>query len=174
MQVKKEDYNPELHEVHKALTVKQPYADLLTKVTYRDDDGNYCADKTIEVRTRNISYRGDILICASKSPELQGHLSGVTCGFVELYDTKPIEDFTPEDWEATCIPENEREKYRKGYGWLFRNPRRVVEMPIVGQLGIYNIIMPKGDLTEYPREMELGEDGWKLIQSKIRNGRSDT
>lgn len=166
MQIEKKDYNPDQHDVFKALSVKQPYADLLTRVVFRDESGKYHAQKTIELRSRNTNYRGDVLVCSSAKPELPGRLSGVTCGFVELYDTKPVEDFTPEDWAATCIPESERP--RKGYGWLLRNPRRVVEMPIRGQLGVYNLIVPKGDITEYPREMALGKDGWDLLKRKMK------
>lgn len=166
MQIERKDFNPEQHDVYKALSVKQPYADLLTRVVFRDDNGEYHADKTIEVRTRNTNYRGDLLICSSSKPEIPGRLSGVTCGFVELYDVKPIEDFTPEDWAATCIREQERP--RKGYGWMMRNPRRVVEMPIKGQLGVYNLIVPKGDITEYPREMALGADGWDMLNKRIK------
>lgn len=166
MQIDKKNYNPDQHDVFKALTVKQPYADLLTRVVFRDDSGEYHAEKTIEVRTRNISYRGDLLICSSAKPMSFLHSAGVTCGFVELYDTKPVEDFTPEDWAATCIPEDQRPK--KGWGWMMRNPRRVVEMPIKGQLGLYNIIVPKGDITEYPRNVELGADGWKILKRKIK------
>ena len=171
MQIKRENYDPEQHAVYKALTVKQPFADLLTRVVYRDESGEYHAEKTIEVRTRNTSYRGDLLICSSKSPVLPGRLSGVTCGFVELYDTKPIEQFTPEDWDATGIPVEDRPKYRKGFGWLMRNPRRVVEMPIMGQLGLYNIIVPKDDITEYPRAMALGKEGWKMVQKRLKEAK---
>ena len=172
MQVERTDYNPEEHAVYRALTVKQPFADLLTNAIFWDENGEYHAQKTIEVRTRNTNYRGDLLICSSKLPVIPGRLSGVTCGFVELYDTKPIEEFTPEDWEATAIPVEERHKYRKGYGWLMRNPRRVVEMPIKGQLGLYNIIVPKDDITEYPREMALCSDGWEKIQKRLyHNGK---
>lgn len=165
MQIDRKDYNPDQHDIFKALTVRQPYADLLTRVVFRDDSGEYHAGKTIEVRTRNTTYRGDLLICASSKPYIPGHLSGVTCGFVELYDVKPIEDFTPEDWDATCIPEKDRPT--KGYGWMMRNPRRVIEMPIRGQLGVYNLIVPKGDIMEYPREMALGQNGWEIINKRI-------
>ena len=67
MQIDRKDYNPEQHEVFKALSVKQPYADLLTRVVSRDDEG-YHAAKTIEVRTRPTNYRGDLLICSSAKP----------------------------------------------------------------------------------------------------------
>ena len=166
MQIDKRDYNPDEHEVFKALTVKQPFADLLTVVVRVDDWGIYPAAKEIEVRSRKTNYRGDILICSSAEPEIPGRMSGVTCGFVELYDVKPVEEFTPEDWAATCIPEASRPK--TGYGWLVRHPRRVVEMPIKGQLGVYNLIVPKGDITVYPQEMALGSDGWEMIKKRIK------
>lgn len=169
MQINRKDYNPDQHDVYKALSVKQPYADLLTRVVFRDESGEYHAEKTIEVRTRNTNYRGDLLVCASAKPELPGRMSGVTCGFVELYDVKPIEQFTPEDWAATCIPEKDRP--HKGYGWMMRNPRRVVEMPIKGQLGVYNLIVPKGDITEYLRAMALDSDGWDIVQQHIKSKR---
>lgn len=166
MQIDIKQYNPEEHDLYKGLTVKQPYADLLTQVTWQDEDGNFHADKEIEVRSRNISYRGDILICSSQKPVIPLRMSGVTCGLVELYDTKRIEDFTEEDWKLTCIPENERMKH--GWGWLMRNPRRVVEMPVSGQLGLYKIVVPKGDITEYPRVMKIGEKGFKEIQKRMK------
>lgn len=169
MQIDRKDYNPDQHDVYKALSVKQPYADLLTRVVFWDESGEYHAEKTIEVRSRNTNYRGDLLVCASAKPELPGRMSGVTCGFVELYDVKPIEQFTPEDWAATCIPEKDRP--RNGYGWMMRNPRRVVEMPIKGQLGVYNLIVPKGDITEYPREMALDSYGWDIVQQQIKTKR---
>lgn len=168
MQIDKKDYNPELHEVYKSLSVKQPFADLLTRVVYRDENGQYHAAKSIEVRSRPTNFRGDLLICSSAKPvdPWGRHLAGVTCGFVELYDIKPVEAFTPEDWAATCIPENDRPK--TGFGWLMRNPRRVVEMPVKGQLGFYNLIVPKGDITEYPRAMALDSDGWEHIQKQLK------
>lgn len=167
MQIDRKEYNPEIHDLFHALTVKQPYADLLTEAV-ANINGEYIAEKTIEVRTRNTKYRGDILICSSAKPvdPWGRHLAGVTCGFVELYDVKPVEEFTPEDWAQTCIPENQRP--RTGYGWMMRNPRRVVEMPIKGQLGVYGLVVPKGDITEYPREMALGADGWKIVKKKIK------
>lgn len=168
MQIDPKDYNPAEHEKFVALSVKQPYADLLTEAV-ANVGGEYRAAKMIEVRSRNTKYRGDVLICSSAKPvdPWGRHLAGVTCGFVELYDTKPVEDFTAEDWANTCIPEKDRPA--SGYGWLMRNPRRVVEMPIRGKLGFYGLIVPKGDITEYPREMAMGPDGWETVKKKLNN-----
>lgn len=168
MQIDTKDYNPEIHDRFQGLSVKQPYADLLTEAVAVLDNGEYVADKTIEVRTRNTNYRGDVLVCSSAKPvdPWGRHPAGVTCGLVELYDVKPVEEFTPEDWAATCIPEKQRP--RTGFGWLMRNPRRVVEMPVKGRLGFYPVVVPKGDITEYPRQMALGAEGWKIVKKKIK------
>lgn len=161
MQVEAKYYNPEVHDRYRALSVKQPYADLLTQVAGRTDAGEWFALKRIEVRSRNTAYRGDLMICSSATPVVPGRESGVTCGLVELYDVKRVEDFTAEDWAATCIPEGERPK--TGYGWLLRNPRRVVEMSIKGKLGVYWLVVPKGDITEYPRTQYMKEKIRKAI-----------
>lgn len=171
MQYKNSEFDPELHDRYKALTVKQPYATRLVTPAYRDEQGVVFAEKSIEVRTKQTSYRGDLLVCSSKSPVVPGMLSGVTIGLVELYDVKPVEEFTEQDWIDTGIPENERATFSHGFGYMLRNPRRVVEMPCKGQLGIYNFVTPKGDITEYPTVCRIDRKSWNLIQKKINNGK---
>ena len=150
MQIDNKHYDHERHDQYHAISVKQPFAQDLVTQCRQDENGTY-ATKEIEVRNRRTTYRGDVLICSSKTPELKGYISGATLGFVELYDCKPVSEFTAEDWDKTRIPRSKRASIKKGYGWFFRNPRRVIEMPIKGQLGIYKITTPKGDITEYPQ-----------------------
>lgn len=169
MQIKNSEYNADLHDKWHALTVRQPYANHLVTAAYVDDDGTIYAEKSIEVRTKNTNYRGDLLVCSSANPVIPGMESGVTLGFVELYGVKPVAEFTEQDWENTCIPVDKRPKI--GYGWLMRNPRRVVEMPIKGQLGIYNLVTPKDDITEYPTVCKLDKSGWEIIKKKIKDGK---
>lgn len=166
MQIDKSNYNPNEHEIRKALCVKQPYADFLTNPTWQDEEGNFHADKEIEVRSRNTTFRGDTLICSSQKPVIPLRQAGAIVGIVEVYDTKPIEEFTEEDWKLTCIPVEQRPK--KGYGWLCRNPRRVVEMPCKGQLGFFDMILPKDDLTEIPRYMKLDRKGISEMNKKLK------
>lgn len=163
MQYKSKEYNPEKHDRFKALTVKQPYADALVTAAY-NDGGHVFAQKSIEVRSKNTTYRGDILVCSSQNPVIAGRQCGVMLGFVELYDVKPISEFTEEDWFNTRISQEVRANITKGYGWLMRNPRRVVEFPISGQLGIYNLIYTKGDIVEYPRSIVIDKESWQIIQ----------
>ena len=169
MQINTKEYNKEIHDIYKALTVKQPYADKLVRPIYIKN-GMAFAAKQIEVRTRPTSYRGELLICSSKKPILPGRESGKTIGLVELYDVKPVVEFTSEEWELTLIPPLERYKYLNGYGWFMRNPRRVVEMPVKGQLGVYNVVVPKGDITEYPECITVDEKDWRIIKAKCEYG----
>lgn len=165
MQFDNKKYDPAYHDKFHALTVKQPYANDLVAAAYKDNDGNVIGVKSIEVRSKNTQYRGDLLICSSKSPVLPGMESGVTLGFVELYDVKPISEFTPEDWENTRIPKDKRKEITLGYGWMMRNPRRVLEYPVKGQLGIYNLVYTKGEIIQYPQNVVLDKKGWKKIKS---------
>lgn len=156
MQIDKKDFDPEQHDRFRALIVRQPLADLLTVAAYLDEDGKYHAGKSIIIRPRNTQYRGEVLICSAEPAE--------TCGLAELFETKRVEEMTEQEWDEAYF---DGERPTKGFSWRFRNPRRVVEMPIAGKCGFYDLAVPKGDITEYPREMALGFDGWKIIQNKI-------
>ncbi len=171
MQFDKRKYDPAYHDKFRALTVKQPYANDLVTAAYKDDNGNVIGVKSIEVRSKNTQYRGNLLICSSKSPVLPGMESGVTLGFVELYDVKPISEFTPEDWENTRIPVEKRKEITMGYGWLMRNPRRVLEYPVKGQLGIYNLVYTKGEIIQYPQTVVMDKEGWKHVKNSINHGK---
>lgn len=166
MEYDKKDYNPELHDKYICLSLPQPQADRLTIPTFQDDEGFYQADQTIIVRTRNTKYRGEILICSSAKPVLEGHISGCTCGLVELYDIKPVEELTEKEWVETCIEFSKRP--RKGYAYLVKNPRRVVEMPIKGKLGMYEIVLTKDEICEYPTTLAIDQKGIDMIQKRLK------
>lgn len=165
MQFNSKDYNPAQHDRWRALTVKNPYATQLVTAAY-EMDGIIYGEKTIEVRSKNTPYRGDLMVCSSANPVIAGYESGVTLGLVELYAVKPVAMFTPEDWAQTRIPEEKRKYITKGFGWMMRNPRRVVEFPIKGQLGIYNLVYTKGVITEYPRALVMDKEGYELLNKK--------
>lgn len=148
---------------YRCLSVRQPYADLLTKATF--DGVEWTAKKSIEVRSRNTNYRGDILICATRKPVVAGCLTGCAAGLVEVVGTKPLEAFTEEDWEKTCIPKKERKQY-KGYGWILTNPRRVIEVPVIGRLGFFDIVDVDGAICEYPRVLKVDAESWEIIKKK--------
>ena len=93
-------------------------------------------------------------------------------GLVELYDVKPIAEFTEEDWDKTRIAKDIRQTIKglnKGFGWLMRNPRRVIEYPVKGQLGIYNLTYTKGVIMEYPQVVMLDKKAWELLNKNTQD-----
>lgn len=173
MQYKNSEYKRNEHDRWRALTVKQPYATALATVAYKDGGTEYGV-KSIEVRSKNTHYRGDVMICSSASPEIYGLESGVTIGLVDLYDVKPCKDFTPEDWENTRIPKEEQHKYKKCFGWMMRNPRRVIEFPVKGQLGLFHLVYTKETIIEYPRVVAMDKDSYKIAMIKSKNNDSSS
>lgn len=159
-QIKASEYDKERHETHRALSVKQPYAGLLVEEAYREH-GMVYAMKSIEVRRSKLTYRGDVVICSSAEPVLEGQLSGACLGIVEIYGCKKVEEFTEDDWRKTCIPKEKRPA--TGYGWLMRNPRRVIEFPVKGQLSLWTLYH-EGSLIEYPRVVTLDDKAWENIK----------
>lgn len=140
MQYKNVDYKPEIHERKKALTVKNPYAEWIAQ-----------GKKKIEVRSRNTSHRGELVICSSKSPEIQEMMSGCMLAIVDLYKTVPLENLTDEEWKLTCIPDEQKEELigQKHYGWFLKDVVRIVEYPVSGNLGIWNLVVDKMEIVPY-------------------------
>ena len=164
MQYKAKEYNPDEHDKFFALTVKQPWANDIVKAAFKDEYGTVYGVKSIEVRSRRTNYRGDILICSSKTPVLPGMQSGCTLGLVELYDCKPVSEFTDEDWSNTRIAKEKRKTFTNGYGWMLRNPRKVIEYPIKGQLGIYPLIYTKDEIIPYPEKVVLDKETYYKLK----------
>ena len=111
----------------KALSLKQPWANLIAE-----------GKKTIETRKWSTKYRGDLVICSSRKPEIKPY--GCAICVVELYDVKPMKK---EDEKAACI-----EIYKGAYSWFLRNLRKIDPVfPIQGQLSIFNLEIPDGILV---------------------------
>ena len=92
----------------KALSIKQPYVDQII-----------LGEKTVEYRTWNTKYRGDILICSTAKPLNQGlYKNGFALCVVELY--KIVET---ETW----------------YEWHLKNVRRIKPIKIKGKLGLFDV-----------------------------------
>lgn len=119
----------------KALSVRQPWASLIAS-----------GAKTIELRSWPTRYRGELLICASKSadagatPEMP---RGVALVVVEVTDCRPFE---PADAEAACVP------WRPGlHAWVLRVLYRVDPLPVVGKLSFFKVETPLTPMRKSPR-----------------------
>lgn len=107
------------NKVWKAISLKQPWANLVAS-----------GKKIIETRKWSTKYRGDLVICSSKKPNIKP--AGYALCFVELYDVKPM---TIKDEEKACV-----KIYPKAYSWFLRNIRPIKPIiPVKGQLGIFDL-----------------------------------
>lgn len=161
MQFDRREYDPILHDLFKAITIHQPEADAIIPLTNRKA-------QSVHFRARPTQYRGEIVICSSMKPEVPGYLMGCALGFAELVDVRPVGELS--DAELGGL-----ERPAKGYAYIFRNPRRAVEIPVSGHLGVFDLILPKGELMEYPRAVSLDERAWngikQLMSGQKKKGR---
>ena len=105
--------------IYKAISLKQPWANLVAN-----------GKKTIETRKWMTKYRGDLVICSSKNPNI--YPAGYALCTVELYDIKPMTDSHE---KAACI-----KVYPGAYSWFLRNLRPInPPVPVKGSLGIFKI-----------------------------------
>ena len=106
----------------KAISVQNPWAHLI-----------WAGEKTIEVRSWNTSYRGDLLICSSAAPKVPGMISGYALCLVSLDD---VALFTQQDLDAACMDEMPDDN---AYAWHLSNVRMVKPVPVKGKLNFYNV-----------------------------------
>ncbi len=118
----------------KALSIMQPWISLIIT-----------GEKTIEVRSRDTSYRGDVLLCSSKAPGLtkEGMREfeddfGVSCLYghalcvARLVDSRPLRKG---DEDAAFVETVDP----RAFGWVLESIRPVVPFPVKGKLGFYEV-----------------------------------
>lgn len=110
----------------KALSVKQPWAELIAR-----------GEKTIEVRGNCTRHRGPLLIVSCKEPNVW--VTGCTIAVVDLVDCRPM---TRAD-EGAALRKNRRGQK----AWVLENPRRVEPVPVTGRLGVYDVDLDPGQLA---------------------------
>lgn len=114
----------------KAISIKQPWAGLIAQGL-----------KTIEVRTWQTHYRGEILICSSQKPDFDTdfdvnfnrppYFNGVTICKATIYK---IEVFKPEHAAAACCG------YAPGFfAWHLKNVQIVEHLHVKGKLNFFNV-----------------------------------
>lgn len=146
MQYSNKDYNATIHVRKKALSVKNPYAEYIAR-----------GEKLIEVRSKPTKHRGELIICSSQKPVIQLMQSGCILASVDLYDVKPFKDLTEQERLSTKIPREQWKDLEDHYGWMLKNPIRMIEYPVKGQLGIFNLVMDKEEFIPYNTKHTIKE-----------------
>ncbi len=113
----------------KAISLHQPYASLIA-----------FGFKTIETRRWPASYRGDILICASKNPKFDRLPTGTALAIAEIADCRPM---TVEDERAACCP-----LYDGAWSWRLANVRPIEPLPVRGRQRIFTVDIDPADIRE--------------------------
>ena len=104
--------------VYKALSIKQPWANLIA-----------VGQKTIETRRWATDYRGPLLIVSSKTPALPP--AGFALALADLVDCRRMT--IDDEHAARCSV------YEGAYAWLLTNVRPIQPVAVTGQLGIYDL-----------------------------------
>lgn len=100
-------------------------------------------EKTVECRTWNTSYRGDLLIHAT-AKKLKGTIPSHALCVAELVDVVP---FKKKHLKDALM---ERSDYEDGmYAWILDNIRYIKPIPLQGRLGLWEY---DGDIEYIPQE----------------------
>ncbi len=102
----------------KALSVKQPWANMIAR-----------GEKTIETRTWPTKYRGELLICSSKKPNIEP--AGCAVAIVNLVDCRPM---AKDDEAAACV-----EMFDGAWAWVLELTGVFGPFPVKGRLGIFDL-----------------------------------
>ncbi len=119
-----------------ALSLQQPWASMIA-------DG----EKTIETRIWSTSYRGQVLICATKKPVLEGLPSGCAMALADLVDVRRMEK--EDEVEACCEWEWGR------FAWLLENIQPTNNIPVRGMQRLFSVEL---DWDELFNETEKGDE----------------
>lgn len=106
----------------KAISIRNPYAHFIM-----------CGEKTIECRTWQTNYRGDLLICSSANPKIKNTINGHALCIVTL---ESVEPFTKEHLDVACMGDTPEEK---SFAWQFTNMRLIKPFPVKGKLNLFEV-----------------------------------
>lgn len=132
---------------YKCLFIKQPFADEFAR-------GRLFA----HMMARKTEYRGEVIICAEDgSGNGLGMYDGAWLARAELVDCIHVKDMTGEQ-----IINSDLLDRKKGYAYILKNARRLVEFPCHGK-GFITKVLNEGDMVEYPTLVQLDRKGYEMI-----------
>ena len=106
----------------RAISIRNPYAHFIM-----------CGEKTIECRTWQTDYRGDVLICSSANPKIKNTISGHALCVARL---DRIEPFTKEHLDAACMGDMPD---KKSFAWYLEDVRVIKPFAVKGKLNFFDV-----------------------------------
>ena len=99
--------------------------------------------KTVEVRSWQTDYRGDLVVCAGANVDPQAAIThdtdieprGCTVCVVELVDIRPLKR---SDAKAAMLPPGYKVTGDE-FAWVLARPRPLMPRPIKGALGLFGV-----------------------------------
>lgn len=108
----------------KAISVQQPFAHWIL-----------CGEKNYEYRTWSTDHRGDLLICSSANPKIEGTIPGHALCVVNVTDVIQVTKKNYRELELDEPPVHGE----KLFAWKLENIRLVDPFPVKGKLNFYYI-----------------------------------
>lgn len=165
------NYNPDTYDKWNALILDNEQARSLLSECYECNGETYGEIATL-LRHDSTLYRGELMICTNGAPLADGVIDCETYGIIELYNVVKASELSPYDWYISGIPEADRVNLMNCYGWKFRNPHRVIEFPVKGREGIFQLLYAKEDIITYPSVCKVDKTSYKLIKRQIQNDKT--
>lgn len=124
----------------KALSIDPEYAHYI-----------FTGEKTVECRSWKTNYRGDVLICATKT-----YVPGCICGHAYFIATlTDVEPFTKKHLEAACMDEMPEGQF---YAWHLKDVAPIYPIPVRGMPGLFEVADDKIRLADDGLPDDMPED----------------
>jgi len=111
----------------KALSIKQPWGNMIVS-----------GEKTIETRKWKTDYRGILLLCSAREPDIAP--AGCALAVAQLVDCRPMSVL--DEPAARC------RKYEGAFAWILEDIRPIKPFPVRGELRLFDVRLDK-DQLEY-------------------------
>ena len=117
----------------KSLSIKQPWASMIAS-----------GEKTIETRKWKTAYRGRLLLCSAKEPDIAP--AGCAVAVATLVDCRPMSVL--DEPQAQC------RKYDGAFAWVLEDVRRIKPFPVRGELRLFEVAVDETQLEYEGGEQE--------------------
>ncbi len=108
----------------KAISIRQPWAQDILR-----------GKKKYEYRSWSTDYRGELLICSSANPKIEGTIPGYALCIVEITDVIEVTRFNHRSL-GLCAPPRYGERE---YAWKLENLKMIKPFPVKGKLNFYYV-----------------------------------